>query len=93
MKSRTRRSELVLSAGFALMVAACGTTPGLDASKKQLTNSARSVVGTSLIGARGATAGDQDKIDDTVAGLCGSATWTKEECRRHGERRSRSSDP
>ena len=89
MRYRMRLSGLALNVGFALMLVACGTTPGLDASKKQLTGSARAVVGTSLIGAQGASDRDQDKIDDTVAGLCATRTWTKEECRRHGERRSR----
>ncbi|WP_412549867.1 hypothetical protein [Sinorhizobium meliloti] len=37
----------------------------------------------SLIGARGATAFDQDKIDETVAGLCGARAWTQSECARH----------
>lgn len=45
----------------------------------------RNVVGTSLIGARGATAGDQGKIDETVAGLCGGGVWTRSECARHGQ--------
>jgi len=44
---------------------------------------ARSIVGTSLIGARGATPKDQEKIDETVAGVCGSKAWTTEECAAH----------
>jgi len=36
-----------------------------------------------LIGARGATPTDQDKIDETVAGLCGTRAWTQSECARH----------
>nr|WP_246747076.1 hypothetical protein [Nitratireductor aquibiodomus] len=44
----------------------------------------RDVVGTSLIGARGATADDQRKIDETAAGLCGGGIWSPTECARHG---------
>lgn len=46
---------------------------------------ARAIAGTSLIGARGATPKDQERIDDTAAGLCGAGAWTKSECARHGE--------
>lgn len=44
---------------------------------------ARAIVGTSLIGARGASAKDQDGIDDAVAGLCGAGSYTRAECARH----------
>lgn len=44
----------------------------------------RPVVGTSLIGARGASRNDQAKIDETAAGLCGAAVWTPSECALHG---------
>ncbi|WP_338009993.1 hypothetical protein [Nitratireductor pacificus] len=44
----------------------------------------RAVVGTSLIGARGVTPGDQRKIDETAAGLCGASIWSASECARHG---------
>jgi hypothetical protein len=47
----------------------------------------RRVVGTDLIGARGATAADQRKIDRTVVGICAATVWTKEECVRHGDKR------
>lgn len=42
------------------------------------------VVGTSLVGTRGATPGDQTNIDETAAGLCGAGIWTRSECARHG---------
>lgn len=45
---------------------------------------ARAIVGTSLIGVRGASSKDQDGIDDAVAGLCGARAYTAEECARHG---------
>lgn len=44
----------------------------------------RKVVGTSLIGTRGAAARDQLGIDETVAGLCGAHVFTAGECARHG---------
>jgi len=44
----------------------------------------RAVVGTSLVGARGATPQDQIKIDETAAGLCGAGVWSKTDCARHG---------
>nr|WP_318913537.1 hypothetical protein [Shinella zoogloeoides] len=78
-------TKLVLLVACAASVAACTSTQRVSASKERLNSAARAVVGTSLIGARGATAGDQDKIDDTVAGLCGSHTWTRDECARHDE--------
>ncbi|MCK8780578.1 hypothetical protein M0654_11330 [Rhizobium sp. NTR19] len=67
----------------ALSVAACTSTKQASVAKGQLQSTARSIAGTSLIGARGATERDQDKIDDTVAGLCASKAWTKEECAAH----------
>lgn len=45
----------------------------------------RSIVGTELAGARGATQIDQRKIDRTVVGLCAASVWTRAECARHGE--------
>lgn len=78
-------TRLVLLAACAASVAACTSTQRVSAPKERLNSAARAVVGTSLIGARGATSADQDKIDDTVAGLCGSKTWTRDECRGHDE--------
>jgi hypothetical protein len=49
-------------------------------------------VGTTLIGARGATPADQEAIDQTAAGLCGAAVWTRTQCAEHG-RRSRAEGP
>jgi hypothetical protein len=67
-------------------VAACTTSQRVSASKQSLSSTTRAIVGTSLIGARGATPKDQDKIDDTAAGLCGAGVWTTSECRAHGVR-------
>jgi hypothetical protein len=78
-----KRIALALIAVYVLSGAACTSTQQVSASKQRLNQAARSIVGTSLIGAKGATAADQDKIDDTVAGLCGARAWTTEECERH----------
>lgn len=80
-------TRLAFVVASALSVAACTSTQQVSASKTQLQSTARSIVGTSLIGARGRTARDQEKIDDTVAGLCGARTWTGEECAAHDEAR------
>jgi hypothetical protein len=69
-----------------LSVASCTQTAQVSASKQQLQSTARSIVGTYLIGARGKTPRDQDKIDETVAGLCGTKAWTEEECEAHDHR-------
>ncbi|KSV79016.1 hypothetical protein N182_18665 [Sinorhizobium sp. GL2] len=78
-----QRIALALTVASVLSGAGCTSTARVNASKEQLNLTARSVVGTSLIGARGATPADQDKIDDTVAGLCGARVWTKQECSAH----------
>ena len=76
--------KLGLCASF-VVIAACNTTsPALRAAKPQLSQTARQIVGTELIGAKGATDRDQDKIDDAVAGLCGAGSYTANECERHG---------
>lgn len=75
---------LVCAGASALLVGGCpGPSQTTSASKPKLSLSARQVVGVSLIGARGATTADQDKIDDTAAGLCGAGVWTKSECQKH----------
>lgn len=70
----------VASIAAALMLAGCSTSKPAPVT----TDGLRNVVGTSLIGARGATDGDQVKINETVAGLCGGGVWTHSECARHG---------
>lgn len=69
-----------LAIAAALSVTGCTTSKPVPATSDGL----RSVVGTSLIGAKGATSRDQGKIDETVAGLCGASIWTPSECARHG---------
>ncbi|MFN7023704.1 MAG: hypothetical protein ACK4QP_04150 [Pseudorhizobium sp.] len=75
MKQVTLQTMTALGLIFALT--ACGTSapgsaPGL-----------RRVVGTDLVGARGATPADQRKIDRTVVGICAASVWTQDECGRH----------
>lgn len=77
------RIALALIAVCVLSGAGCTSTARVNASKEQLNLTARAIVGTSLIGAHGSTPVDQEKIDDTVAGLCGARVWTKEECGAH----------
>lgn len=68
-------SDLALT--FALQ--GCGTSAPASA------DGLRRVVGSDLIGARGATPADQRKIDRTVVGICAAAVWMKAECAGHGE--------
>ncbi|WP_252193262.1 hypothetical protein [Rhizobium sp. CSW-27] len=72
---------MMLALVSTLALTACGTTA--PASVAGL----RRVVGTDLIGARGATPADQRKIDRTVVGLCAATVWSKPECAAHGEGR------
>ncbi|MFJ1307868.1 hypothetical protein [Agrobacterium sp. P15N1-A] len=73
------RTALVIVSTIAL--AGCGISGPGDVS------GLRRVVGTDLVGARGATQEDQRKIDRTVAGLCGGDVWSRDECARHGKER------
>ncbi|MDX1006770.1 hypothetical protein GOE08_07705 [Sinorhizobium medicae] len=77
MKLAALRTMSALALTFALQ--GCGTSGPASA------DGLRRVVGTDLIGARGATPADQRKIDRTVVGICAAAVWTKGECARHGE--------
>ncbi|OKP79629.1 hypothetical protein BTE77_05850 [Ensifer adhaerens] len=79
MRRHIQRAMLALS--LTLVLTGCGTSA--PASVEGL----RRVVGTDLVGARGATPADQRKIDRTVVGLCAGNVWTNAECARHGEGR------
>jgi len=70
---------MTLAALMIFALTACGTSHPADVS------GLRRVVGTDLIGARGATPADQRKIDRTVVGLCAGGVWSKAECGAHGE--------
>jgi hypothetical protein len=56
----------------------------VSASKDSIKQTTRAIVGTALIGAKGATPKDQDAIDDTAAGICAAGIWTRSECKAHG---------
>lgn len=79
MKLVALRMMSVLALTFALQ--GCGTSAPASV------DGLRRVVGTDLIGTRGATPADQRKIDRTVVGICAAAVWTQAECERHGEGR------
>ena len=76
-------TRLAFVVAFAWTLVGCTSTKPVSVAKGQLQSTARSIAGTSLIGARGATERDQDKIDDTVAGLCGARAWSPDECAAH----------
>lgn len=79
-------TKLAFVVACALSAVACTTSQKVSASKQSLSTTTRAVVGTSLIGAKGATPKDQDAIDDTAAGLCAAGVWTSSECSAHGQR-------
>ena len=81
MKRPVNLTLLVATMTAALIGVGCGTSAPADVM------GLRRVVGTDLIGARGATASDQRKIDRTVVGLCAGGVWTSAECAMHGEGR------
>lgn len=69
------------------ILTAASTGAGCGTSAPASVAGLRQVVGTDLIGARGATPADQRKIDRAVVGVCAASVWTKVECARHGEGR------
>ena len=77
MKLKMMRLKPAMLAAVALTLAACGTSPPVDASKLDR------VVGTDLPGAQGKTLKDQDRIDSAVAGLCGAGIYGKDLCDVH----------
>ncbi len=76
LRTALRKSALITIP--VLLLAGCGTSGPKNVA------GLRSVVGTDLVGARGATSADQRKIDRTVVGLCAAAVWSKADCVRHG---------
>jgi hypothetical protein len=72
-----------LCAVIAVILSGCTTSQQGSAGKEDLARAARGIIGTSLIGTRGATPRDQDNIDDTIAGSCAVGVFTKAECERH----------
>nr|WP_046637260.1 hypothetical protein [Neorhizobium galegae] len=84
-------TRLALTVACAVSAAACTSTQQVSASKGQLSRTARAIVGTSLIGAKGATQVDQEAIDHTVAGVCGAGVWTQGECLAHDQKTAKKS--
>lgn len=72
------------------MVAAGCQAPGnVSAAKPKIERSAGAIIGTRLVGARGLTPVDQDKIDDTVTRICAARVWSQSDCLRHDEESAR----
>lgn len=70
---------------LAVLMTAALVAAGCSTSRPASVDGLRRVVGTDLIGARGATPVDQRKIDRTVAGICAvDGIWSREECSAHG---------
>lgn len=67
---------------LAVLVGCTGTGTVTDASDK---TNMRRIIGTDLIGARGATEADQDKINTTVVRLGRTAIYTPAELAAHGQ--------
>lgn len=65
------------------MLAGCGHTQEVAASEDELIETARDIVGTSLVGTKGKTPEDQLNIELTVSGLCSTGVWQKSECLEH----------
>lgn len=78
MKRVFMRVTLAIAFAIVLSGAACQThEPG------SATGSVRGIIGTDIIGARGATTADQNRIDLTVEGPCAIGVYRQQECRRH----------
>jgi uncharacterized lipoprotein YajG len=74
--------KLVPCGAIALVLTGCGTSPQIAAKTPKLTGLVRAVEGTGMIGVKGATPEDQERIDEHNAGLCGAKVWTPSECAR-----------
>ena len=78
-----KRLRMLISPGLVMTIAL--TLAGCGISGPASVGGLRNVVGTDLIGAKGATDRDQRKIDRTVVGICAANVWTRAECARHGD--------
>ncbi|MCD4509701.1 hypothetical protein LQT97_00490 [Brucella pseudogrignonensis] len=81
MKRLTKPLALCSIMISALMLVGCGHSGPANVS------GVRSVLGTDLLGARGATDADQRKIDRTIVRGCAGGVWSKDECAKHDEKR------
>ena len=78
-----RLTKLLPALSLVALMAVSGCQGGVSASTNAIEGSTRSIVGTRLVGAVGATERDQVKIDDTVTRLCATRVWSEGECARH----------
>jgi hypothetical protein len=69
----------LLNMTIAVVLVGCGTTAGIDVA------ALRRVVGTDLIGTKGATDEDQDNINRTVIRLGRAKVYTRQEVAAHGQ--------
>ncbi|MEN5277293.1 hypothetical protein ABE527_10110 [Brucella sp. TWI432] len=78
---RLRKPLVLLSFMIsALTLAGCGHSGPANVS------GVRRVLGTDLLGARGATDADQRKIDRTIVRGCAGGVWSKDECAKHDKK-------
>lgn len=70
---------MTLASVLPIALSACGT------SAPESVEPLRRIVGTKLVGAKGATPDDQNRIDTTIVGMCAGRLLTKPECHAHGE--------
>lgn len=77
-----RRVMRLMMLGSVLLLA----LPGCGTLRPESVDGLRRVVGTDLIGAKGKTAEDQNRIDTTVVGMCGGGVYTPSECAKHEEK-------
>ncbi len=79
MQPASKLTTVLSTMTLAAMLAGCGTSAPADVA------GLRRVVGVDLIGARGATDGDQRRIDRTIVRLCAGGVYARAECARHGQ--------
>ncbi|WP_273727625.1 hypothetical protein [Brucella gallinifaecis] len=80
MKRLRKPLVLCLTMISVLTLAGCGHSRPANVS------GVRSVLGSDLMGARGATDADQRKIDRTIVRGCAGGVWSKDECAKHDEK-------
>ncbi|MGU3577267.1 hypothetical protein ACLBWZ_17290 [Brucellaceae bacterium C25G] len=79
MKRLTKPLVLLFLMMSASILAGCGHSAPVNV------NGVRNVLGSDLMGARGASDADQRKIDRTIVRGCASGVWSKDECAKHDE--------
>jgi hypothetical protein len=84
-KDRTMKPQAKLWTLLTLMMSAL-TLAGCGHSGPANVSGVRNVLGTDLLGARGATEADQRKIDRTIVRGCAGGVWSKDECSKHDEK-------